>query len=137
MSSTKANAANQTEQTETPRLATFGQRFAALLVDWLLCLLLANGLIAIKVLPDLEYPIWPSVVLVLYYAVFIGFFTQTVGMRLAKIHCVNAAEGTPIGLPRALLRGLLVSLVIPILTAFSDPHRRGLHDKLSGSAMIR
>lgn len=137
MSSPKPNPANQAEQPDVPRLATFGQRFAALLVDWLLCLLLANGLIAINVLPDLEYPIWPSVILMLYYAVFIGFFTQTVGMRLAKIHCVNAVEGSPLGLPRALLRGLLVTLVIPILTAFSDPHRRGLHDKLTGSAMIR
>lgn len=137
MSSTKANPADNGTRDEAPRLATFGQRFGALLVDWILCLLLGNGLIAAGWLPDLALPIWPSVIFVAYYAVFIGFFTQTVGMRLAKIHCVSAVEGSPLGLPRALLRGLLVSLVLPILSAFSDPHRRGLHDKLTGSAMVR
>lgn len=137
MSSTKASDADRDQHTDVPKLATFGQRFAALLVDWLLCLLLGNGLIAIGALPELEYPIWPSVLLIGCYAVFVGFFSQTVGMRLAKIHCVTAAEGGPLGLPKALLRGLLVALVIPILTAFSDPHRRGLHDKLTGSAMVR
>ncbi|ADD44536.1 RDD family protein [Stackebrandtia nassauensis] len=137
MSRPKATSPTEPQQDEVPELATFGQRFAALIVDWILCVLLGNGLVAVNVLPELEYPVWPSVLMALYYAVFVGFFTQTVGMRLAKIHCVNAAEGTPLGLPRALLRGVLVVLVIPILTAFSDPHRRGLHDKLSGSAVIR
>jgi hypothetical protein len=125
-----------TDTSEIPDLATFGQRLIALLGDWVLCLFLANGLISLGVLGGPDY-VWPSVVLVVEYTAFLAFLTQTPGMRLARIHCVNTADGRALGPVKALIRAVLLALVVPILTAFSDPHRRGLHDKLTGSAMIR
>lgn len=134
MDATKTNSPEAT--TEAPKLATFGQRFLALLGDWLLCLLLANGAIAVLHLPG-PPAVWPSVVLVIEYTVFLTFFTQTPGMRILRIHCLKAADAQPLGFLFAGCRAVLLALVVPILTAFSDPHRRGLHDKLTGSAVVR
>ncbi|GAA4920348.1 putative RDD family membrane protein YckC [Stackebrandtia albiflava] len=116
--------------------AGLGQRFWALVADWLLCLLLAGGLTRLGMLPDPE-ALWPSVILVVEYAVFLGFFTQTPGMRLLRIHCVSIRHGRAIGLPRALVRGVLLALVLPALPAFYEPRRRGLHDVLGDSIVLR
>ena len=37
-------------------------------------------------------------------------------------------------MPRALLRGVLLALVVPAL--IMDEHRRGLHDRLAGSVIV-
>ena len=52
------------------------RRFGALLIDWLLCLLVA------RVFGRLEDPLVPSLVLIFEYAFFVGLFAQTPGMRL-------------------------------------------------------
>ena len=135
-SMTSSAAAGRSSTADVPELAGFGQRFTALLADWVLCLLLANGLIRLGWTAGPDF-LWPSVVLVVEYALFLGFFSQTPGMRLAKVHCVMASGGAVLGLPRAAGRAVLLALFVPILTAFSDPHRRGLHDKLTGSAVIK
>jgi hypothetical protein len=44
------------------------------------------------------------------------------------------ADGGAIGIPRALLRGLLLALVIPAM--ISDGDGRGVHDRLAGSVMV-
>jgi uncharacterized RDD family membrane protein YckC len=111
-------------------LASLQRRFGALLVDWILCLLIARF---IGPLSGNSWP-WPSVILILEYAFFVGVFTQTPGMRVTRIRCVSVADGTPIGIPRAALRGLLLVLVIPAL--LMDRDRRGLHDKAAGSIML-
>ncbi len=76
----------------------------------------------------------PSVVLIVEYALFIGFFGQTPGMWLTRIRCVSAATGGPIGVARAALRGLLLCLLVPAL--IMDGERRGLHDRASGSIVL-
>lgn len=116
--------------------AGYGVRLAALVIDWLLCLLIANGMMSVGWLPEHDF-LWPSVVLVVEYAVFLGFFTQTPGMRVARIHCVHISDSGPLGVPRALTRGVLLALTLPALTAFVDPDRRGLHDRAGGSIVVR
>lgn len=135
MTAGRTAAARPTTAT-VPELGTFGQRFLALLADWLLCLFLANGLIRLgwSFGPD---AMWPVVFLVVEYTVFLALFSQTPGMRLLRIHCVIAEDGRVLGPWRAFVRAVLLVLVLPVLTAFSDPHRRGLHDKLTGSAIVR
>jgi uncharacterized RDD family membrane protein YckC len=113
--------------------AGLGRRLVALFLDWIMCLLIAS-LIAD---PRREALI-PSLVLVLEYTFFLGFFGQTPGMRLAGIRCVSVLpgrEGHPIGAPRAALRGLLLALAIPAL--IMDQDQRGLHDKAAASQMVR
>ena len=109
--------------------APLGRRFGALVIDWILCLLVASLYANPRVVA------WPPVVvLVLEYGFFIGLFAQTPGMFITRLRCVSFADGRPIGIPRALLRGLLLALVIPAL--IMDADRRGLHDRAAGSIMV-
>src|SRR5690606_11760948 len=71
------------------------RRFAALLVDWILCLL-ASGLFANPATSG-----WPPVaVLVLMYGFFVGLFGFTPGMYLTGLRCVSLESGRPVGIPR-------------------------------------
>jgi uncharacterized RDD family membrane protein YckC len=103
------------------------RRFGALMVDWLLCLLVAGFLG--------RFPNnWAPIVLIFEYAFFVGVFAQTPGMRLVKIACVSVVDQRPIGIPRAFLRGVLLALLVPAL--IMDRYRRGWHDRAAGSIVI-
>ena len=109
--------------------AEFGRRFAALLIDWALCLVIASFY------ADPRVVAWPPVlVLILFNALFIGLFGQTLGMSLARIRAVSAADGGAIGIPRGLLRGVLLALLVPAI--IMDAQRRGLHDRAAGSIVV-
>jgi hypothetical protein len=113
----------------TAESADLGRRFAALLIDWILCLL-AAGLIA----DPRAAPSVPVLILIGVYGFFVGLFAQTPGMYLTKIRCVSYADGGRIGVIRGLLRGVLLCLAIPPL--IMDERRRGLHDRLVGSIVV-
>lgn len=109
---------------------SIAKRFGALFLDWILCLLVSGFFVA-----DLRTATWePLAVLVAEYALFLGIFAQTPGMRLARIRCVGYADGRPIGIPRGALRGLLLCFVVPAL--IMDKERRGLHDKAANSVIV-
>ena len=118
-----------TQDLPTPsgyELATLGRRFGALLVDWLISVLLCTPFV------DPRGAGWPPVaVLVALNTVGIGLFARTPGMALTRLRCISFAHGGPVGLPRALLRGALLALLIP--AAVMDDLRRGLHDRAAGS----
>ncbi|GGQ87214.1 RDD family protein [Couchioplanes azureus] len=119
-----------TPANQTPEPADFGPRFAALLVDWALCLL-AGSFYA-----DPRVVAWPPVlVLVVLNGVLVGLFGQTPGMALARLRCVSFADGGAIGVARGLLRGLLLVLLIPAV--IQDADRRGLHDRAAGSIVLK
>ncbi len=101
----------------------------ALIVDWVLCLMLA-GLVARP--PATGY--WAYPFLIFEYGLFVGLYTQTPGMRLAKIRCVSTADLGPIGPLRAVARAALLCLVVPAL--IMDSYGRGLHDRAVGSIML-
>jgi uncharacterized RDD family membrane protein YckC len=109
--------------------ASIGRRFGALLIDWILCVLIAGAFSNATRSPWLA----PSI-LVLEYGFFVGFFTQTPGMWFTKVRCVSYPEGGSIGAPRALLRAILLALFIPPL--IMDAQGRGLHDKAARSIMV-
>ncbi len=115
---------------DSVRLASLNRRFGALLVDWILCLLVAMAFVRVPFIGQAALPI-----LVVEYAFFIGLFTQTPGMRLFKIRAIASATGGRLGIPRAFLRGLLLALVIPAV--LMDDYGRGYHDRWSGSIMVR
>lgn len=106
-----------------------GRRFGALVIDWVLCLLVSNFF------ADPVRDGWaPVAVLIVEYGFFLGLFAQTPGMYVTRIRCLSWTDGGRIGLARALLRGLLLALVVPAL--IMDEHRRGLHDRLTGSVIV-
>jgi uncharacterized RDD family membrane protein YckC len=113
----------------TVRPADFGRRFAALLIDWALCLVIASFY------ADPRVVAWPPVVvLILFNALLVGLFGQTLGMSLTRLRAVSVTDGGAIGIPRGLLRGVLLALLVPAL--IMDDRRRGLHDRAAGSIVV-
>jgi hypothetical protein len=114
----------------TIEVASFGRRLIGLLIDWAAATLVASFLVE-----SLSRNPWPQLaVFVLAHALFVGLFGQTLGMALARIRCVSFADGGAIGIPRALLRAVLLGLLIPAM--ISDGDGRGLHDRAAGSVMV-
>lgn len=106
------------------------RRFGALMVDWMLVALLSLGFFAD---PRVD-PVPAMLIFIASYAFFVGLAAQTPGMWAARLRCVSASDGRPIGIPRAAVRGLLRYLVLPVL--IMDGDRRGLHDRLVGSVIV-
>ena len=105
------------------------RRFGALVLDWILCVLVS------AIFADPFTSGWPPVaILVLVYGFFLGLFGFTPGMYLSGLRCVSIETSGPVGIPRALLRGLLLVLVIPAL--IMDEQRRGLHDRAVGTIVV-
>ncbi|GAA1537995.1 hypothetical protein GCM10009827_066140 [Dactylosporangium maewongense] len=109
--------------------ASLSRRFGAILVDWLLCLVISRAFA-----DPVEVPWLAPGLLLVVYGLFLGFFAQTLGMRLLRIRCVSMATGGAIGVPRAILRGALLLLLVPAL--IMDKDGRGLHDKAAGSWVV-
>ncbi|XXG07365.1 RDD family protein [Micromonospora sp. SH-82] len=99
------------------------------MIDWILCLLVSY------LFADPTRDAWSTVaVLIVEYGFFLGLFGQTPGMYICRIACVSYPDGGRIGIPRALLRGALLALVVPAL--LMDAERRGLHDRLTRSVIV-
>jgi uncharacterized RDD family membrane protein YckC len=109
--------------------ASLLRRFGALLVDWIGCLLVSGAFGG-----AVRYPWLPVVILVAEYGFFVGLFGQTPGMWVARIRCVSVADGRPVGIPRALLRGALLALFVPPL--IMDSNQRGVHDRVAGTVVL-
>jgi uncharacterized RDD family membrane protein YckC len=111
-------------------LANFGRRFAALLIDWAICLVVA------AFYADPRVVAWPPVlVLIVLNTVLIGLFGQTAGMALAGLRCISIRDGGAIGLGRGFVRAVLLALLIPAV--IMDESRRGWHDRAAGSVVVR
>ncbi|WP_343600692.1 RDD family protein [Mycobacterium sp.] len=116
-------------------LARTGRRLAALLVDWLSALGLAAlamtlGLVSRGALATAELLVWLVVGMVA-----VRLFEFTPGQFLLGLRVVSVDERIHVGIGRAALRGLLIALVVPAL--FVDADGRGLHDRLTGTAVVR
>jgi uncharacterized RDD family membrane protein YckC len=112
------------------QLASFGRRLGALAIDWAICTLVASLLV-----DDLRANPWPQlIVFVVAHAFFVGLFGQTIGMFVARIRCVSVIDGGAIGIPRGLVRAVLLGLFIPAV--INDGDGRGLHDRAAKSVMV-
>jgi uncharacterized RDD family membrane protein YckC len=111
-------------------LAAFGRRLVALCVDWIGCLLIANGLLHGLHLGGLG----PVLVLFIENVLLVGTLGATVGHRLLGMR-VETVPGAAPGVRRAVIRSLLLCLAIPPL--LWDADQRGLHDRLAGTVIAR
>lgn len=107
-------------------LASFLRRAAALLVDWIGCVAIAQGLLSGVGRPDLM----ALVALLVVNVLLVGTLGTTVGHRLLGLR-VETLDGRPPGPVKALVRSLLLVLLIPPLV--TDADHRGMHDRLSGT----
>ncbi len=111
-------------------LASFGTRVLAYLVDAVIAALVA----ALFTAPDLPRT-WSLLSFGLIYVVTLVAFGQTPGMRLLGLRLAHPAEGQRLALWRAVVRTVLLVLLIPALVVDADG--RGLHDRLTDTAVVR
>ena len=115
-------------------LAGWGRRLAALLVDWLACLLLVR-----LFLPHIDYGTPASSLATLgFFLAEITLFTwltgASFGQRILGLAIVRL-DGSAVGLPRAFARSALICLLVPPLVW--DRDGRGVHDRVVGTAVVR
>jgi uncharacterized RDD family membrane protein YckC len=107
-------------------VASFGRRFLAIFVDWILCLMIAGALIGSTG--------WTPVVLGVENVLLVGTLGYGIGGRLLGIRVSRVGGGHPYPLA-VLIRTVLLCLAIPAL--IWDRDGRGLHDKIAGSVVVR
>ena len=115
-------------------VAGAGRRIAALVVDWLACLLLVR-----LFLPRIEYGTPDSSLVTLgFFLAELTLFTwiagASFGQRLLGL-AVMRLDGGRFGLVGAFLRSLLICLLVPPLVW--DRDGRGLHDRWLGTGVVR
>jgi uncharacterized RDD family membrane protein YckC len=117
----------------TGSLASTGSRLVGFVIDAVLSALVA-GLFTAPHLPG-------NVSLIVFaaeYILFGAFFGQTPGMRVVGVRLVrvDGADGPArIGLPRAVVRTVMLMLIVPAI--ITDADGRGVHDRLAGTAVVR
>ena len=107
-------------------VAGFGPRLVAFLLDSVMCAVVAWG---VPREPALTTPIFVAEVLLLTWLA-----GGSAGQRLRGLAVVRL-DGSPVGLPRAALRTLLLALLVPAL--IWDRDGRGLHDRAAGTVVVR
>jgi uncharacterized RDD family membrane protein YckC len=135
------------------RAASLAARFAAVVID-LTILAIVDGLVVYFTmqlcgLTFLDFGLLPKRPLLAFLTVqnggYLVVFTaggQTLGKMAMGIRVVAADEARPLDLGRALLRTLIwLVLAIPaglgFLTALVTADRRGLHDRVAGTRVVR
>jgi uncharacterized RDD family membrane protein YckC len=115
-------------------LASWGARIGALIIDWAACMAIAVGFFGSAVLTGGGWRAWMILTVFFVESALLSWLTGgSFGQLLSRIAVVRL-DAQPLGLPRALLRALLVSLALPALIISTD--RRGLHDLAVGTVVI-
>lgn len=116
-------------------VAGAGRRFAALTVDWLLGYLLALSFSGTGALGDPSFSFTVLGVWFLLTAVPVAVFGASAGKVALGIRVASLGSAAVVGVPRAVLRTLLVALVLPPLVRDADG--RGWHDKAARTVVVR
>ncbi len=111
------------------RLATWGPRIGAFLVDAVGAALVAGLFTA----PDLPGN-WSLAAFAAVTALTLWLFGQTPGMRLLGLRLAHPDQGSRLAPWRAVVRTALLCLLVPALVVDADG--RGLHDRLTGTAVV-
>jgi len=116
-------------------VAGIGRRLAAIVLDWLACLLLVR-----LFLPGIDYGTPSSSLATMgFFLAELTLFTWLVGasfgQRLLGIAVVRLDGGGAPGLTRAFLRSVQICLLVPAV--IWDRDGRGLHDRSVGTVVVR
>lgn len=115
-------------------LAHVGRRVVALLVDWLVCNVIAIGFLHYRLGEGGLSSFTPLVVFVLMNLLLVGTLGSTIGHRLLGLRVVRR-DGASAGPVAATIRTILLAGVIPAV--IWDRDGRGFHDKLAGTVLVR
>ncbi|GHB23769.1 MULTISPECIES: RDD family protein [Streptomyces] len=113
-------------------VAPLGRRFGALFIDWLVCMVIAYGLLARG---DQQVAgNWALGVFLVMSLLTVGTIGSTPGKRILGLRVI-AEDGGRLGAVRVIVRTVLLLLVIPALVW--DRDSRGLHDRLGRAVQVR
>ena len=115
-------------------LARFGRRVVAVVIDWMICTVIAVGLLHYRLGEGGLGPFKPLAVFVLMNLLLVGTLGSTIGHRLLGLRVVRLGGASAGPLP-ALVRTILLAVVIPAV--IWDRDTRGFHDKLAGTVLVR
>jgi uncharacterized RDD family membrane protein YckC len=135
--------------TATARFTGIALRAVALLVDLALWSVYWGVLLSAG--RSLNGPILSLMLIVppiLYFPLAWGRFGTTVGMRFLRLRIVRAADGGRIGYGTAAVRAViclvlvvssvaLVGIALFALPMVTDHRRRGIHDRMAGTLVVR
>lgn len=111
-------------------LATFGRRTGAFGID-AVASALVTGLVTAPDLPGN----WSLLTFGVMTVVFLLATGQTPGMRLLGLRLAHPQQGKRLAVWRGVVRTALLLLLVPALVVDADG--RGLHDRLTDTAVIR
>jgi uncharacterized RDD family membrane protein YckC len=116
-------------------IARFGRRVGAMLVDWFI----AYGLAALAMtFGVISAGTMSTAILLIWFVLGVAsvrLFGFTPGQLALGLTVASMDDRLHVGLGRAAVRGLLITLVIPAL--FTDSDLRGLHDLATKTAVVR
>ena len=115
-------------------VTSWGRRIAALFIDWMIVLGVSLAIVGPPE-PGSDTFGWVTLgVLVLMYIVLLMTAGATIGMWLLGL-AVAPIGAERLSLPRVVGRSVLLAMVIPAVVY--DRDRRGLHDKVGGTVVVR
>ena len=119
--------------------APMGRRLLALIVDWVLCYLIASTVVGHSVftVTDAHYQDAQWLALLLYTLevyLLTAVSGLTVGKRLLRIRAIRTGGGAP-GFKWGAVRTVLLLFVIP--ACLTDRNSRGLHDRAADTIVVR
>ena len=114
---------------------SLGRRLAALFIDWLIAAMAAALFFGVTYPPEgIPQNLVITAIFVGQVAILTGLLGVSIGKRITRLRVENPA-GRPIGIPKALLRTVLLTLIVPAIVMTDD--KRGLHDLAAGSRVVR
>lgn len=119
-------------------LAGRGVRLVALLVDLVLAGLVTSLFVRVDINQPEQMQKYNYIAVLVWFVltvVMVGVFGFTVGKLLLGLRVIRI-DGKPMVTPlRAIPRTLLIAVIIP--AAMADADGRGLHDKVTGTVVVR
>lgn len=111
-------------------IASVGRRTAAIFVDFIL----AAGVAAVFTRPELPKN-WSLLAWFVITIIAVAVFGFTPGHAVFGLRVARIDGAKMVGLPRAVLRTALIFPIIPAVVWDADG--RGLHDKATGTVVVR
>lgn len=116
-------------------LARPGRRLLSLLIDWLICLLIATGFgNALGVSAGREF--YPLLVLLVENLLLVPTAGATIGQRLVGV-ATERVDGGRLDLGPAAIRAVLLVLFLPVVSLIWQKDLRGGHDLAAGAVVSR
>jgi uncharacterized RDD family membrane protein YckC len=116
-------------------LASWGSRITALVLDWVICTVLAVVVFGSRVVTGQGWTSWMTLTTFFVESSLLCVLAGgSAGQLICRIGVVRVDRSGPVGVGRSVLRAALLCLVLPALVIGTD--RRGLHDLATGTVVV-